>query len=88
MFNTGDLGRWNEHGELEHFGRIDDQVKVKVRRRRCASCVIVLIRNAGLPRGTGWRLGGYGGAPRRFQSRVAAYRDRALGLCQPNPRSC
>ncbi|EKM50903.1 uncharacterized protein PHACADRAFT_262785 [Phanerochaete carnosa HHB-10118-sp] len=29
MFNTGDLGRWNQHGELEHFGRLDDQVKVK-----------------------------------------------------------
>ncbi|KAH9846556.1 hypothetical protein C2E23DRAFT_852192 [Lenzites betulinus] len=29
MFNTGDLGRWNEYGELEHFGRADDQVKVK-----------------------------------------------------------
>ncbi|EKM60065.1 uncharacterized protein PHACADRAFT_115500 [Phanerochaete carnosa HHB-10118-sp] len=28
-FDTGDLGRWNEHGELEHFGRLDDQVKVK-----------------------------------------------------------
>lgn len=31
MFNTGDLGRWNERGELEHFGRVDDQVKIKVR---------------------------------------------------------
>ncbi|KAI0820534.1 hypothetical protein BC628DRAFT_1397011 [Trametes gibbosa] len=29
MFNTGDLGRWNEYGELDHFGRADDQVKVK-----------------------------------------------------------
>lgn len=29
MFNTGDLGRWNTEGELEHFGRTDDQVKVK-----------------------------------------------------------
>lgn len=31
MFNTGDLGRWNDQGELEHLGRLDDQVKVKVR---------------------------------------------------------
>lgn len=31
MFNTGDLGRWRENGELEHLGRVDDQVKVKVR---------------------------------------------------------
>ncbi|KIK52042.1 hypothetical protein GYMLUDRAFT_251511 [Collybiopsis luxurians FD-317 M1] len=29
MFNTGDLGRWRSDGTLEHFGRIDDQVKVK-----------------------------------------------------------
>lgn len=30
MFNTGDLGRWREDGTLEHLGRIDDQVKIKV----------------------------------------------------------
>lgn len=30
MFNTGDLGRWRSDGTLEHLGRIDDQVKVKV----------------------------------------------------------
>ncbi|KAH8114567.1 nonribosomal peptide synthetase 12 [Phellopilus nigrolimitatus] len=29
MFNTGDLGRWRPDGELEHLGRVDDQVKVK-----------------------------------------------------------
>ena len=29
MFRTRDLGRWNEYGELEHFGRTDDQVKVR-----------------------------------------------------------
>lgn len=29
MFNTGDLGRWTSDGELEHFGRKDDQVKIK-----------------------------------------------------------
>lgn len=31
MFNTGDLGRMLPDGSLEHFGRVDDQVKVKVR---------------------------------------------------------
>lgn len=29
MFNTGDLGKWNSDGELIHYGRIDDQVKIK-----------------------------------------------------------
>lgn len=29
MFRTRDLGRWNERGELEHFGRTDDQVIIK-----------------------------------------------------------
>ncbi|KAG5648425.1 hypothetical protein DXG03_004999 [Asterophora parasitica] len=29
MFNTGDLGRWNSDGSLEHLGRVDHQVKVK-----------------------------------------------------------
>ena len=29
MFSTGDLGRWRPDGQLEHLGRLDDQVKVK-----------------------------------------------------------
>lgn len=29
MFRTRDLGRWTDTGELEHFGRTDDQVKVR-----------------------------------------------------------
>ncbi|KAF9498260.1 non-ribosomal peptide synthase [Pleurotus eryngii] len=29
MYNTGDLGRMRSDGEIEHLGRIDDQVKVK-----------------------------------------------------------
>lgn len=29
MYKTGDLGRWGENGELEHYGRVDDQVKVR-----------------------------------------------------------
>lgn len=31
MYNTGDLSRWREDGSLEPLGRIDDQVKIKVR---------------------------------------------------------
>lgn len=29
MFRTRDMGRWTGTGELEHFGRTDDQVKVR-----------------------------------------------------------
>lgn len=29
MFRTRDLGRWNNEGELEHWGRTDEQVKIK-----------------------------------------------------------
>ena len=29
MFRTRDLGRWTVNGELEHLGRVDDQVKVR-----------------------------------------------------------
>ncbi len=29
MFNTRDLGAWTETGELLHFGRVDDLVKIK-----------------------------------------------------------
>lgn len=29
MYRTGDLVRWNEKGELEYIGRIDDQVKLR-----------------------------------------------------------
>lgn len=27
IYRTGDLGRWNEHGELEFIGRADNQIK-------------------------------------------------------------
>lgn len=28
LYRSGDLGRWNDRGELDYLGRIDDQVKV------------------------------------------------------------
>lgn len=62
MFNTGDLGRWRPDGRLDHLGRVDDQVKVKVR----LDCIRNLVPHAhisiGFPCRTGWRIGGYGGA--------------------------
>ncbi|KAJ7825769.1 hypothetical protein B0H14DRAFT_2819538 [Mycena olivaceomarginata] len=29
MFRSGDLGRWNSDGQLEHLGRIDGQIKLR-----------------------------------------------------------
>ncbi|MEE9387977.1 MAG: AMP-binding protein [Paracoccaceae bacterium] len=29
MFRTRDIGRWTDTGELEHFGRVDDLVKIR-----------------------------------------------------------
>lgn len=29
IYNTGDLGRWNENGEIEFMGRNDNQVKIR-----------------------------------------------------------
>lgn len=29
IYRTGDLGRWTETGSLEHFGRIDFQIKIR-----------------------------------------------------------
>ncbi|KAF9805306.1 hypothetical protein IEO21_09104 [Rhodonia placenta] len=29
MYNTGDIGRLRSDGQLEHLGRVDDQVKIK-----------------------------------------------------------
>jgi non-ribosomal peptide synthetase component F len=29
MYKTGDLGRWQENGEIEYLGRMDEQVKIR-----------------------------------------------------------
>lgn len=43
IFDTGDLCRWREDGTLEPLGRVDDQVKIKVRLHRQLNMVPFLI---------------------------------------------
>ncbi len=50
MFRTRDLGRWTDDGELEHFGRVDDQVKVRGFRVELDSVSAVLESVAGCRR--------------------------------------
>lgn len=60
MFNTGDLGRWRPDGTLEHLGRIDDQVKVKV----CSLTRSLYVPSSyfvGFPCRVGWSVGRYAG---------------------------
>lgn len=37
MYNTGDLCRWAADGSVDILGRVDDQVKIKVRHVVCSS---------------------------------------------------
>jgi non-ribosomal peptide synthetase-like protein len=43
LYRTGDLVRWNEEGELEFFGRIDSQVKLRGFRIELAEIETILI---------------------------------------------
>lgn len=50
MFNTRDLGRWCDNGELEHLGRTDDQVKIRGFRVELDSVSAVLESQPGCTR--------------------------------------
>jgi len=56
MFNTGDLGRWNEDGELEHYGRVDDQVKIKGFRVELDGVTSVAESTAGVERAVALKI--------------------------------
>ncbi len=47
MFRTRDRGRWTSNGELEHLGRVDDQVKVRGFRVELDSVSALLERTPG-----------------------------------------
>ncbi|MEM7620065.1 MAG: Pls/PosA family non-ribosomal peptide synthetase [Pseudomonadota bacterium] len=48
LYKTGDLVRWNESGELEFFGRIDSQVKLRGFRIELTEIEQVLIERANI----------------------------------------
>ncbi len=56
MFRTRDLGRWTEDGELEHLGRVDDQVKVRGFRVELDAVSAVLESSAGCERAVTLKL--------------------------------
>ena len=66
MFNTGDLGQWHPDGTLQHLGRVDDQVKVKVSTHDLEHDQVHhshtdITGYVGLPSRTRWRSLSYGG---------------------------
>ncbi|MDM0059111.1 amino acid adenylation domain-containing protein [Variovorax fucosicus] len=50
MFRTRDLVRWTPEGQLEHFGRVDDQVKVRGFRVELDAVSTILERSPGCQR--------------------------------------
>lgn len=48
LYRTGDLGRVNEDGEIEYFGRIDTQVKIKGYRIELSEIEEVLLETQGI----------------------------------------
>jgi amino acid adenylation domain-containing protein len=56
MFRTRDLGRWTADGELEHYGRVDDQVKVRGFRVELDSVSVAMERAPGCRKATTLKL--------------------------------
>ncbi len=59
LYRTGDLGRINEDGEIEYFGRIDTQVKIKGYRIELSEIEAVLLEIDGVAQAvvTEWEAG-------------------------------
>lgn len=56
MFRTRDLGRWTPEGELEHLGRVDDQVKVRGFRVELDSVAVAMERAPGCRKAVALKL--------------------------------
>lgn len=56
MFRTRDLGRWTAEGQLEHLGRVDDQVKVRGFRVELDAVSMALEAGAGCVRAVTLKL--------------------------------
>lgn len=52
MYNTGDIGRLNRHGEIEYLGRRDGQVKIRGHRIEIAEIESVIARVPGIKKAT------------------------------------
>ncbi|WP_280347712.1 non-ribosomal peptide synthetase [Nocardia neocaledoniensis] len=89
LYRSGDLGRWNREGGLEHFGRADRQVKIRGYRIEPAEVEVALLECAGVAAAvvvvrddpaTGPRLVGYVVPARGAEISGAAVRAQVRNL--------